>query len=203
MVDYTALGISEANDEIGSGSFSVVYKGTLCGQRVAVKKLRINSVGKTRAEKEDFVNELKLMARVGKHPNVIGLLGCCNRPLALIVEFAELGSLDHALHGDDLDRDVELNMRIGNLKKRMACQIADGLRAVHAINVVHRDVKPANGALRGSIHVRAGGVTTWAACAGMRDYVGVRACVGRVGLAFVHVCVLRIIIIIIIIIVIE
>ena len=61
---------------------------------VAVKMLK---EGHTDAEMIDFVKEMEIMKMIGKHVNIINLLGVCTQPagqpLLVIVEFAEHGNL--------------------------------------------------------------------------------------------------------------
>lgn len=44
---------------------------------------------------EEFLGEISTMKRVGKHPNVVKLLGFCTqqRPLIMIMEFVGCGDL--------------------------------------------------------------------------------------------------------------
>ena len=144
--EYSNLGIEEKN-ELGSGAFGTVFAGTLPssgGIKVAVKRLHIGNVGRKKSAMRDFLNELKVMSKLGTHRNIIGLKGYCEKPLAIVLEFAEIGSLHHVLH-DETDKTVESNMLVGKLKLKIAFEIADGLRAMHSLKVVHRDVKPHNG----------------------------------------------------------
>ena len=61
---------------------------------VAVKMLK---EGHTDGDMIDFVKEMEVMKMIGKHVNIINLLGMCTQPagqpLLVIVEFAEHGNL--------------------------------------------------------------------------------------------------------------
>ena len=59
---------------------------------VAVKRLRDTYVD---AELIDFVSEMEMMKRIGRHRNIINLIGTCTQagPLYVIVEYAENGNL--------------------------------------------------------------------------------------------------------------
>ena len=48
-------------------------------------------------ENEEFLDEIKLMKRIGQHPHIVSLVGCIttNTPFCLIVEYC--------LHGDLLN----------------------------------------------------------------------------------------------------
>lgn len=59
---------------------------------VAVKMVK---EGHTDADMASLVREMEVMKMIGKHINIINLLGCCSQegPLYVIVEFAPLGNL--------------------------------------------------------------------------------------------------------------
>ena len=61
---------------------------------VAVKMLK---EGHTDAEMIDFVKEMEIMKQIGRHVNIINLLGVCTQPtgtpLLVVVEYAEHGNL--------------------------------------------------------------------------------------------------------------
>merc|ERR1719410_2055819 len=61
---------------------------------VAVKMLKDEY---TDADMLDLVKEMEIMKRIGKHVNIINLLGVCTQPsghpLLVIVEYAEHGNL--------------------------------------------------------------------------------------------------------------
>ena len=51
--------------------------------------------GHTDTEMTDLVSEMEMMKMIGKHRNIINLLGCCTQggPLFVIVEYAPHGNL--------------------------------------------------------------------------------------------------------------
>ena len=71
---------------------------------VAVKMLK---EGHTDQDVIDLVSEMDLMKMIGRHTNIINLLGVCTQdgPLYVIVEFAEHGNLRDFLrkHSDRYD----------------------------------------------------------------------------------------------------
>ncbi|CAO1321720.1 unnamed protein product [Diamesa serratosioi] len=90
--------IREIGREIGKGAFGRVFiarvdnikgKGS---QIVAIKRLKKCP---TTDQLEEFLGEISTMKRVGKHPNVVKLLGFCTqqRPLIMIMEYVGCGDL--------------------------------------------------------------------------------------------------------------
>ncbi|XP_033124328.1 uncharacterized protein LOC117122741 [Anneissia japonica] len=83
--------------KIGGGEFGKVMMGYVAGIRgssgtikVAIKCLRDNS-----ASKDDFLDEIQLMIELGKHQNIIKLLGCVtvDQPYMALFEFMPYGDL--------------------------------------------------------------------------------------------------------------
>ena len=93
-------------NEVGSGAFGRVVKAQAVGilgdedeTTVAVKMVK-PPVDK--AQLLDLMKEIKIMQHIGKHLNVINLLGACTtgiqkRELYVIVEFCRYGNLQRLL----------------------------------------------------------------------------------------------------------
>ena len=78
-------------DKLGEGGFGTVFKGTLrSGQLVAIKIL-----GKSKANGQDFINEVATIGRI-HHVNIVQLIGFCveGSKRALVYEFMHNGSLN-------------------------------------------------------------------------------------------------------------
>ncbi|XP_017778109.1 PREDICTED: tyrosine-protein kinase receptor torso-like isoform X1 [Nicrophorus vespilloides] len=83
---------------LGEGAFGVVYKAWLTNGSdkitVAVKMLKEFPI---QEDLQQFKEEIELIKSVGKHPNIVSMLGCsirnCNNGPMLIVEFCEKGDL--------------------------------------------------------------------------------------------------------------
>lgn len=73
------------------------------------------------------------------HPNVIKFLGGCSDPphLHMVTEIMKSGSLWDVLHD-------EKRYLSGDLRLRMALEIAAGMTYLHQRNVLHRDLKSEN-----------------------------------------------------------
>ena len=90
-------------DKLGEGAFGFVSKAELKNPDgyvtlVAVKMLK---EGHTDNDVKDLVKEIQIMKTIGKHDNIINLLGVCTQPvgqpLYVIVEYAKHGNLRNYL----------------------------------------------------------------------------------------------------------
>ncbi|KAL1395783.1 hypothetical protein pipiens_010989, partial [Culex pipiens pipiens] len=138
---------------LGEGAFGRVVQGKASGFAegvtsipVAVKMLRENH---TDEEVKDLVCELEIMKMIGKHPNVISLVGCCSNegPLYVIIEYAAHGNLKNFLRGfrfegnfDKLDKKAISVQRLVSF----ALQIATGMEYLSSIKCIHRDLAARN-----------------------------------------------------------
>lgn len=113
----------------GTGNFSYVYEGIYGGTVVAIKQLNGT------IQPKRFLKEVDALTKV-QHPNVVKLIGFYfSKPLKLIVtSYASEGPFT-IVERDDIDVETRFKLLV---------DIAAGLNYVHSINMVHRDVKPAN-----------------------------------------------------------
>lgn len=88
--------------EINSGAFGVVYLAkaidlySIKGWTYVAAKMQKDC--SNHEEREDFLNEINTMKKVGYHPNVVRLLGyCSNEPRVVIMEYIPCGDLKHYL----------------------------------------------------------------------------------------------------------
>ncbi|XP_065339285.1 mitogen-activated protein kinase kinase kinase 7-like isoform X3 [Cloeon dipterum] len=119
---------------VGRGSFGVVWRAEWRQRPVAVKFIESDS------EKRAFAVEKKQLSRV-RHENIIRLYGASTvRPVCLVMEFAEGGSLYNLLHSRPY-RTYTAGHAIS-----WALQCARGVAYLHSLQpkVIHRDLKPPN-----------------------------------------------------------
>ncbi|KAL0480635.1 drkB, partial [Acrasis kona] len=125
--------------QIGSGSFSEVYKGTWLGAVVAIKRFLLNETS-SHEVLEDFMKETTLMSGM-RHPNVVLYLGATVKEphLYIVTEFCERGNIQHIIR----DKKQKLSAK---KTTRLALDAARGMLYLHRSDppILHRDFKSAN-----------------------------------------------------------
>lgn len=129
-------------EEVGSGQFGAVFKGTvehdnLPPYTVAVKTLKEGTGGPERAH---FLREAALMAQF-HHPNILQLVGVCTSsvPLLLVAQYCENGSLFDFLRRRSGFLDISLTSKLF-----IARDICEGMLALSSNGIVHRDLSARN-----------------------------------------------------------
>lgn len=124
--------------ELGRGSFGAVYKGAVRGVQAAAIKVLDCSL-----DMEGILREAAILRHVSRDRNVVQLYGTSRMPggeLLLVMELMEGGDLRHALN----DPRVAAELVWSKHGRGVALDIARGLTALHAVHVVHRDLKSKN-----------------------------------------------------------
>ncbi|XP_039122203.1 dual specificity protein kinase shkE-like [Dioscorea cayenensis subsp. rotundata] len=125
-------------EEIGEGSYAVVYRGIWNGSDVAIKVY----LGKDYREELllEYKKEIAIMKRL-RHPNVLLFMGAVYSPdkLAIVTELLARGSLFRALHKNTQTLDFRRRLR-------MALDVARGMNYLHCRKppIIHRDLKSSN-----------------------------------------------------------
>nr|XP_058921985.1 fibroblast growth factor receptor 3 isoform X5 [Kogia breviceps] len=118
---------------------------------VAVKMLKDDATDK---DLSDLVSEMEMMKMIGKHKNIINLLGACTQggPLYVLVEYAAKGNLREYLRarrppGTDYSFDTcRLPEEQLTFKDLVSCayQVARGMEYLASQKCIHRDLAARN-----------------------------------------------------------
>ncbi|PKA47588.1 Chitin elicitor receptor kinase 1 [Apostasia shenzhenica] len=149
-VEFSLEELSKATNDfsmankIGEGGFGAVYYAELRGEKVAIKKMEMQS-------SREFFAELKVLTRV-HHLNLVRLIGYCTEgSLFLVYEFIENGNLSQHLRGSGRDP-LTWSSRV-----QIALDSARGLEYIHEHTVpvyIHRDIKSANILIDNNLHAK-------------------------------------------------
>ncbi|XP_058965898.2 fibroblast growth factor receptor 4 [Pocillopora verrucosa] len=143
------LTISE--EKLGRGEFGEVKKGVYLrtdGNElpVAVKILKDN---KDRQQRMALIKELETLIQVGRHPNIVSLVGACTfeEPLCIVTEFVCGGSLDKLLRSSHV-QNHQVDPTYVNIWSRLterellniASDVASGMSHLESKQCIHRDL---------------------------------------------------------------
>jgi serine/threonine protein kinase len=100
---------------------------------VAVKQLKRDATDDSPAAIE-FFKEMQLMMQLGRHNNVISLIGVCRteRPLLMLVELADMGELLRYIRERRPDASRNIGAQLGaDDFVTFAAQVASGMEFLH------------------------------------------------------------------------
>ena len=149
LIPYNQLKYN-TRDRLGQGSFGIVYRGILHGQKVAIKVLRVpeeeGTIALPQKLVDDWMRELHVMAGL-RHDHIQDLRGHCLTPEgpAIVSKYYARGSM-----ADVLRQGLSNPERRGDLtwarRLQMAVDIAAGMMYLHAHSpaILHRDLKAIN-----------------------------------------------------------
>ncbi|XP_063780889.1 fibroblast growth factor receptor 3 isoform X3 [Pseudophryne corroboree] len=145
---------------LGEGCFGQVVMAEAIGidkdkpnkaSTVAVKMLKDDATDK---DLSDLVSEMEMMKMIGKHKNIINLLGACTQdgPLYVLVEYASKGNLREYLRarrppGMDYSFDTcKIPAEQLTFKDLVSCayQVARGMEYLASQKCIHRDLAARN-----------------------------------------------------------
>ena len=133
---------------VGRGTSAEVYRATMGGRSVAVKKLDIGAArSASLRQQQQLVHELNMCANY-QHPNILPLLGVVTDPqcLCLVYPLQELGTLSDMLNNAQKRHTYLRDWRV---RLCLGIDIASALDYLHTASstkpcIVHRDVKLTN-----------------------------------------------------------
>jgi len=126
-------------EKLGEGGFGCVYKGKLrSGHSAAIKLL-----GKSKANGQDFINEVATIGRI-HHTNVVQLVGFCaeGSKRALVYDFMPNGSLNNFI----FFQESSVSLSWEKLHE-ISLGVAHGIDYLHRgceMQILHFDIKPHN-----------------------------------------------------------
>jgi len=131
--------------QIGSGGCAVIYQGVILDQalinkfdatQVAIKEIFENPKCNEEENFVQFQQEVSILWRCANIANVIKLIGYSNEPRCLVTKLYET-DLYKMIHTKGLE--ITPNMVLS-----IAFDVANGMKALHGLNIVHRDLKSPN-----------------------------------------------------------
>ncbi|CAG12555.1 unnamed protein product, partial [Tetraodon nigroviridis] len=145
---------------LGEGCFGQVVMGEAMGldrdrpnwvTKVAVKMLKADA---TEKDLSDLISEMEMMKIIGKHKNIINLLGACTQdgPLYVIVEYASKGNLREYLRArrppgmEYCYNPYQVPVENMSIKDLVSCafQVARGMEYLASKKCIHRDLAARN-----------------------------------------------------------
>lgn len=129
QIDYTSVTLGP---KIAEGRFGEVYKGTLWGKEVAIKRLKSKLT-------EKMISKLKEEAAVMsslRHPNITLFMGLVDPPnVCIVMEYIKNGNLYEVIQNTVI---TDKNFF------KMIVDICHGMNYLHNKNILHLDLKPMN-----------------------------------------------------------
>ncbi|XP_077296631.1 vascular endothelial growth factor receptor 1-like [Arctopsyche grandis] len=127
--------------QLGSGAFGVVMKATAHGILVEEEATTVAVKMVKRTADHTFIkalaSELKIMVHLGKHVNVVNLLGACTknvtkRELLVIVEYCRYGNLHNYLIRHRENFIDQINLHYGNIDSNIGNNVVNKAYSQHS-----------------------------------------------------------------------
>lgn len=129
---------------IGSGEFGSVYKciNRLDGCTYAIKKSLKPVAVAGKVNEKNALNEVHAHAVLGKHQHVVRYYSAWAEDNHMIIqnEYCNGGSLADAITNLQIEKKTFSEQEL----RQLLLQVAEGLRYIHGMQLVHMDIKPGN-----------------------------------------------------------
>ena len=145
-IDYM---VPENVDGLGIGGTASIYRGTMINPMmiqkhgftdIAIKvfpdQLDVADASNSN-EMDSFRYEVAIMNLIPPNPNVVRFVGYTETPKSAIIMKCYEGSLRDLIRDNQVTIDAKLTQKI-------ARDIATGMKIIHAMNILHLDIKPLN-----------------------------------------------------------
>jgi hypothetical protein len=133
----------EKGSLIGQGGFGKVYHAlnTETGEIMAVKQVLVGPENKSRKKKEDALRREIDLYKDLNHEHIVRYLGSesTETTFNVFLEYVSGGSISSCLQKNGKFEE--------ELAQTLTCQMLYGLEYLHEQNIIHRDIKGANGIL--------------------------------------------------------
>lgn len=139
---------------LGEGAFGRVViaeaHGLVSHAQSSIVAVKMVKEGHTDSDMTSLVREMEVMKMIGKHMNIINLVGCCSQdgPLYVIVEYAPHGNLKDFLKKNLAMSDyTSLSSQPALTQKHLisfAHQVARGMDYLASRKCIHRDLAARN-----------------------------------------------------------
>ncbi|RMX56173.1 hypothetical protein pdam_00022636 [Pocillopora damicornis] len=133
---------------LGKGEFGIVKKGLYRGKEVAVKQSKVTF---SRCNKDDLLNEIKMLKQAGRHPNIVSFIGACTQEdnILLITELVSGGTLESLLRSKPRNggQNQYENLNCGLTERELlqvSLQVACGMQHLEERKYIHRDLAARN-----------------------------------------------------------
>ncbi|XP_038053520.1 angiopoietin-1 receptor-like [Patiria miniata] len=133
---------------LGKGNFGEVRYGAVKVEgedfKAAIKTLKAYE---SKNDRQNFMDEFRILTKIGRHPNVVSILGACQHDdiLYVALEFMPNGDLrTHLRNARSQDDDGQSSLSSYAKLIQFAFDVAKGMQHLAALRVIHRDLAARN-----------------------------------------------------------